>query len=404
MDLATHSPPRRPFYILPIIIISQFAGTSLWFVGNAVLTELQANFNLDKHAISNLTSIVQFGFIAGTFVFAFLSIADRFSPSKVFFLSSIIAALANVMIILIDSSNLLYILRFLTGFFLAGIYPVGMKIAADWYDKELGKALGFLVGALVIGTAFPHLLKGNFSLPWKEVIIVASSFAALGGLLVFLLIHDGPYRKKGQGVHPSELITVFQIRSFRSAAVGYFGHMWELYTFWAFLPMIVSLHNTSTDLSLNVPLTSFASIGAGAVGCVVGGWISRRWGSARVAFYALFISWCCCLISPWFILAQNILFIPFIMIWGISVAADSPQFSALVASTAPAEQKGTALTFVICIGFAITILSIYFIDQIIPKLNSPNNAFTFLALGPTIGLIAMLPLMPKAKVIIQKST
>jgi len=163
---------QRPSYILPIIIVSQFAGTSLWFAGNAVLGELQINFHLDKHATSNLTSAVQLGFIAGTFIFAFLSVADRFSPSKVFFASSIVAALANLSIIYIESGSALYILRFITGFFLAGVYPVGMKIAADWYDKELGRALGFLVGALVIGTAFPHLLKGNFSLPWKEIIIV----------------------------------------------------------------------------------------------------------------------------------------------------------------------------------------------------------------------------------------
>jgi MFS family permease len=384
---------RRPQYILPIIIVSQFAGTSLWFAGNAVLGELRENFHLDKHAVSNLTSTVQFGFIAGTFVFAFLSIADRFSPSKVFFVSSIVAALANITIISIHDANLLFVLRFVTGFFLAGIYPVGMKIAADWYDKELGKALGFLVGALVLGTAFPHLLKGNFSLPWKEIIIVTSCFAALGGLLVLLLVHDGPFRKKGTGVHPSALLSTFRNVPFRSAAFGYFGHMWELYTFWAFLPMIVSMHNNSSDLSLNVPLTSFASIAAGAVGCIVGGWISRVWGSARVAFYSLFTSWCCCLISSWLIPSASIFFIPFIIIWGISVAADSPQFSALVANTAPAAQKGTALTFVICIGFAITIFSIYFIDQIIAKLNSPNNAFTFLAFGPAIGLIAMLPLL-----------
>src|SRR5947209_13003229 len=150
---------QRPSFILPVIIISQFAGTSLWFAGNAVLHELQANFHLDAHAIGSLTSAVQLGFIAGTFVFAFFSIADRFSPSSVFFASSIVAAIANCSIIYIHDSNFLIILRFVTGFFLAGIYPVGMKIAADWYDKELGKALGYLVGALVIGTAFPHLLK-----------------------------------------------------------------------------------------------------------------------------------------------------------------------------------------------------------------------------------------------------
>src|SRR6476620_1049316 len=200
---------KRPTNILPVIILSQFAGTSLWFAGNAILPELQLRFNLDHHAVSNLTSIVQLGFIAGTFVFAFLSIADRFSPSKVFFASSIVASIANLTIMFAHAGGSLFILRFITGFFLAGIYPIGMKIAADWYDKELGNALGYLVGALVLGTAFPHLLKVNYSLPWKEVVIVTSSFATLGGILVFLLIPDGPYRKKGTGIQPSSLFTAF---------------------------------------------------------------------------------------------------------------------------------------------------------------------------------------------------
>jgi len=359
--------------------------------------ELQLHFHLDKHAVSLLTSAVQLGFIAGTFVFALLSIADRFSPSRVFFASSIVASLANILIIYVNAGNSLFVLRFITGFFLAGIYPVGMKIAADWYDKELGKALGYLVGALVVGTAFPHLLKGNFSLPWKEVIVVTSSFAAIGGLLVLLFIPDGPYRKKAQGVHPSELFTVFRIRSFRSAAFGYFGHMWELYTLWAFLPTIVLLHNATFVSKLNVPLTSFLSIAAGAIGCVAGGRISRNFGSARVAFYALLISCICCLLSPWLIQSSTLLFMPFILIWGTSVAADSPQFSALVAATAPSEQKGTALTFVICIGFAITILSIFFLDQIVSKFDGSSNVFALLSIGPAMGLIAMMPLMKKMR-------
>jgi len=386
---------RKPAYILPIIILSQFAGTSLWFAGNAVLGDLQLHFHLHKHAISNLTSTVQLGFIAGTFVFAFLSIADRFSPSKVFFASSIIAAFANLMIIFVDTGNALFTLRFITGFFLAGIYPVGMKIAADWYDKELGKALGYLVGALVVGTAFPHLLKGNFSLPWKEVIIVTSSFATLGGVLVLLFIHDGPHRKKAQGMHPSELFSVFRIAPFRSAAFGYFGHMWELYTLWAFLPTIITMHNATNLEVLNVPLNSFLAIGAGAAGCIIGGWLSRTLGSARIAFIALLASCMCCLLSPWLIQSGNIFFIPFILIWGTAAAADSPQFSALVAATAPSAQKGTALTFVICIGFAITILSIYILDQMLSNFSRSSSFFALLSIGPLLGLSAMRSLMRK---------
>jgi len=382
-------------YVLVIIIISQFAGTSLWFASNAVLPELQNVFHLDKHAVSSITSAVQLGFICGTLVFAILSIADRFSPSKVFFISSIIAAIANLGVIYTNAVGIMITLRFATGFFLAGIYPVGMKIAADWFDKELGRALGYLVGALVLGTAFPHLLKGGyFSLPWKEVLVVTSAFAALGGILILAFVSDGPYRRKAQAMKPSAMFEVFRVKNFRSAAFGYFGHMWELYTFWAFLPFIVSLHNQATK-PINISLTSFISIAAGAVGCIVGGWLSRTLGSARVAFYSLSISGLCCLLSPFMIFSATALFFLYLVIWGISVAADSPQFSTLVAATASPEQKGTALTFVVSIGFAITIVSIFLMDQLTQRLN-PNNLFTILSIGPALGLVSMFPLIRKS--------
>lgn len=385
---------RQP-HILVIIIVSQFAGTSLWFAGNAVLPELQAKFGLDNHAISSITSAVQLGFISGTFVFALLSIADHFSPSKVFFVSSLLAGLANYSVIYTRDISMVFLLRFLTGFFLAGIYPVGMKIAADWYDKELGKALGYLVGALVLGTAFPHLLKGDFSLPWRSVLIVTSLIAAAGGILILTLVPDGPFRRKSSSLNPAILLDAFSISKFRAAAFGYFGHMWELYTLWAFLPLIILLHNKASGVPLNISVTSFLAIAAGALGCVVGGWLSKRFGSARIAFYSLAISCLCCLISPWMIGSDNTYFVLFLMIWGISVAADSPQFSALVAATAPTEKKGTALTFVICIGFAITILSIFIIDKLQQRVHSSTSVYPLLSIGPALGLLAMLPLIRK---------
>jgi len=385
----------QPRYILFIIILSQFAGTSLWFAGNAVLPELQSTFGIDKHAVSSITAAVQLGFIAGTFIFALLSVADRFHPSSVFFFSSLLAATANFSIIYVRDAGLVVTLRFITGFFLAGIYPVGMKIAADWYDKELGKALGYLVGALVLGTAFPHLLKGDFSLPWKEVLMVTSAFATLGGILVISLIPEGPFRKRASSFNPAVLLTAFKVRDFRSAAFGYFGHMWELYTFWAFIPFIIHLHNQGSRLQLNVPLTSFTAIATGALGCIIGGWLSKKIGSARVAFYSLAISCVCCLMSAWMIETSNLSFIVFLIVWGITVAADSPQFSALVASTVASGIKGSALTIVICIGFAITIVSIFFIDQLQHQLAFSKHIFTFLSIGPILGLIAMIPLAKK---------
>ena len=221
-------PPRR---ILPAIIISQFAGTSLWFAGNAVLPDLQRLWGLSPRALGYMTSSVQLGFIAGTLVFAVLAISDVFSPRKIFLICSLIGAFCNAGVYLFaDGLSSLMVFRFLTGFFLAGIYPVGMKIAAGWYQQDLGRALGYLVAALVLGTAFPHLLKAmSQSLPWSSVILTVSAIAAFGGLLMVVLVPDGPYLAKGSKFDPGALKKIFQSKNFRSSAFGYFGHMWELY-------------------------------------------------------------------------------------------------------------------------------------------------------------------------------
>jgi len=382
--------------ILPAIVVSQFLCTSLWFAGNAILPEIIRQFNLDESFLANLTSSVQFGFIAGTLFFAVFTISDRFSPSKVFFVCSIVAAAFNLGIIIPGiSSDAFLFFRFFTGFFLAGIYPVGMKIASDYYQQGLGKSLGLLVGALVLGTALPHLLKSAAAgWPWKYVIISISFLSVLGGLMMLLFVPDGPFRRVAGKLNPAAILIAFRDKNFRRYAFGYFGHMWELYTFWAFLPFIVSLHNQATK-PINISLTSFISIAAGAVGCIVGGWLSRTLGSARVAFYSLSISGLCCLLSPLMIYSGTALFFLYLVIWGISVAADSPQFSTLVAATASPEQKGTALTFVVSIGFAITIVSIFLMDQLTQRLN-PNNLFTILSIGPALGLVSMFPLIRKS--------
>ena len=203
--------------ILPVIVISQFCCTSLWFAGNGVINDLVLNFSLNESALGHLTSAVQFGFIIGTLTFAILTISDRFSPSKVFLISAFLGALFNLGILWESNSLItLLLLRFFTGFFLAGIYPVGMKIATDYFKNGLGKSLGFLVGALVIGTAFPHLLNGlSETFNWKTVLISTSSLASIGGLLMFILVPDGPFRKPSQQTDFSAFFKVFQNRKFR---------------------------------------------------------------------------------------------------------------------------------------------------------------------------------------------
>ena len=344
----------------------------MWFAGNAVLPDLQEAFQLPASALGNITSAVQLGFISGTLTFAFLLIADRFSPSKVFLVSAILGALCNLLIIVVPAGFTgLLLYRFMTGFFLAGIYPVGMKISADWYAKDLGKALGYLVGALVLGKAFPFFLKSQANdFSWTFIIMATSAVAVFGGLLIYFLVGDGPYRTKGSQFQPKVIAEMFQFPKFRAAAMGYFGHMWELYTFWAFMPFILETYNRiHPGAALNIPFWSFAVIALGTVGCIAGGYLSQHIGSAKVAFSMLFLSGICCLLSPTLFLLSPPLLLGFLLIWGFSVVGDSPQFSTLVAQTAPKEYVGSALTIVNCIGFSITIASIELLNTLRLKMD-----------------------------------
>ncbi|MDX5422878.1 MAG: MFS transporter [Hymenobacteraceae bacterium] len=390
---STLAPPAR---ILPTIVFSQFAGTSLWFAGNAILPELQTALQLQEEALPLLTSSVQLGFILGTLCFAFFSLADRVSPRLLFLLCAILGAGANALVALTAGSfTSVLVLRGVTGFLLAGIYPVGMKIAASWYSGKLGKAIGYLVGALVLGTAFPHLLRSlGTSLPWQTMLLAVSALAAAGGLLMYLLVPNGPYLSAGAKFEVSNMLRVFKAKDFRAAAFGYFGHMWELYTLWAFVPLILAyaLPQLSTA---QASVYSFMVIAAGAVGCIGGGYLSQKWGSGRVAFVQLLLSGVCCVLSVVVFRVQEVyLLLPFLLFWGVVVAGDSPQFSALSARTAPSHLVGTALTVVTSIGFAITILSIQLMGFLL-TLFPPEQVFILLVPGPVLGLLALRRLVGK---------
>lgn len=374
--------------ILPLIIISQIACAALWFAGNAVMPDLISEYHLNANLLGHLTSAVQFGFILGTLLSALLTLSDRFSPSKVFFTSALAGAVSNLGLAAGNQSpESLLLLRFSTGFFLAGIYPVGMKIASDYNDKGLGKALGYLVGALVLGTAFPHLLKSlTQGLPWKYVILFVSGFSIAGGLMILFFVPDGPYRTKSSKINLKAFFKVFRDKEFRTAAFGYFGHMWELYTFWAFVPGILLTYiHINPGTQLNIPALSFIIIAAGALSCILGGYLSLKAGSRKTAFIALLSSCICCLISPAAFGIPAPFFLAFLIFWGMAVVADSPQFSALAAQYAPAEVKGTALTIVNCIGFSITIISIQVFNLLTGKIN-PEYIYLILAIGPIFGL------------------
>jgi len=383
---------RTRSHILPAIVIAQFFCTSLWFAGNAILPDLALHLHIPSQRLGNITSAVQFGFITGTLVYTTLLIADRFSPSKVFFVSALLAAISNAGIVFITPGiNSLLFMRFLTGFFLAGIYPVGMKIAADYYQKGLGKALGFLVGALVIGTAFPHLIKSLTTvLPWKAVLYSTSALSVTGGTVMLLLVGTGPYQSKMQSLQYRNVLLSFKNKNFRSAAFGYFGHMWELYAFWAFVPVLLNTYaSLHTAANLKISYLSFCIIAVGGLACVASGYLSQRFGAKKTAFVSLMLSCGCCLLSPLAFYLPVIPFIMFLVFWGLVVIADSPIFSSLIAQNAITSIKGTAITMVTCIGFSITIVSIELLNYLSEHFDR-QYIFLFLGIGPVAGLLWML--------------
>ncbi|MBC5763341.1 MFS transporter [Ramlibacter albus] len=383
-----------PARILPVIVLAQFAGTSLWFAVNAVLPDLQRAWSLPPAALATLTSAVQLGFVAGTLVFALLMLADRFRPTRVFLVCSLLGALANAAVLLLDGQYALLVgLRFAVGFLLAGIYPVGMKIAASWYREGLGAALGVLIAALVLGTALPHGLRalaaanvGDGLPPWRIVVIGVSLLAALGGVATAFLVPERP-PVQGAPIRIAALGAIVAQPRLRASVFGYFGHMWELYSLYALVPTIAAVRVAADGVSA----MSFWAIAAGAVGCAGGGLVARRIGSARVAQWQLAVSGACCIAAPLALQAPFPLFVAWLLLWGVTVAGDSPQFSALTARNAPPGVTGSVLTFTNCIGFAISVASIEVFVRA-AQAAPLETVLPWLALGPVLGLWALAPL------------
>ena len=389
--------PNIPRHILPIIVFAQFTGTSLWFAGNAVVDDLIAELNLLEMFVGFITMAVQSGFIIGTLVFAFINLADRFSPVKVFLICSLAGSFANLTAIWSTNFTEIMFARVATGFFLAGIYPVGMKIASDWHKEGLGRALGYLVGALVLGTAFPHFLKfTGSSFSWHSVIIGTSILASVGGILLFVTVKDGPHHKKNAAskIELGAIIDLFKISNFRSAAFGYFGHMWELYTFWAFVPVMLTYYLSTNNVEpIDVSFWSFVIIGIGGVGCAIGGHLSLGNRSKHVAMGSLIVSGLCSLIIPFSFSVPLALFLLLMLIWGIFVIPDSPQFSTLVAQSSTSSYVATGLTIVNSLGFALTIVSIQLVNLMWSATSNPM-VFLVMLIGPIFGFLAISRFKP----------
>jgi MFS family permease len=375
---------------------------SLWFTGTAVIPQITALWHADLALGSWLTIAVQIGFSVGAITFALFNIPDVFSPIKVLVFSAVAAAAANAIFAFVASNPLPAIfLRGATGFFLAGVYPVGMKIIAGWFQRGRGLALGVMIGALTVGSALPHAVNSVGRVPWQGVILLGSGQALLGALVVAFAVREGPYAMPKSQFDPAQILEIVRNRDLRLANLGYLGHMWELYSMWGWIGVIfaISVGGTRTKFE---SMTALA-IAIGAIGCIWAGMASDKLQDqtaavrvsqrARVTIIAMAVSSLCCVLAA-FVIHQPAILVPLSLIWGIAVIADSAQFSTIISEVSDKNYVGTALTCQVALGFLLTAGVIRLMAGIASHYGW-SWALASMAIGPLFGMWAMSGLLTR---------
>ncbi len=385
----------RKLRSIALLIISQIAAMSLWFVSSAILPDMVREFSISEVRQAALASAVPAGFVLGALSSALLGLSDRYDPRKLFALCAACAALSGFSLLLVEPGGFPSIfLRGITGVMLAGVYPVGMKIAVGWGEKDRGLLVGLLVGALTLGSASPHLVAFFGEADWRLSIMVISLATSLSGGLI-LLTSLGPFHRRAPQFKASAIAVAWTNKRVRYAYLGYLGHMWELYAMWAWIGVatLASYRYSlpeETAVSLS-KLTAFIAIGAGGLACAAGGYIADRIGKAEITIVAMAVSGSAAIATALSFAGPVWITFVVVVIWGISIIPDSPQFSALVADGSPPEIAGSLMTFQTALGFTLTIFTVQITPWIVAMTGWPT-VIAIMALGPAFGIYFMMKL------------